>query len=61
MVHRRGLLIFSSVLLSFGCSTPPKYQPTLASPEAVSSSPLTASKKQDVVIQAIAMLDRRYT
>lgn len=61
MVHRRSLLSFSSVLLAFGCSTSPKYQPPLASSEAGSSSPITASKKQDVVIQAIAMLDRRYT
>ena len=46
--------------LSVGCSTAPKPLPSSA-PERESKGVLSQDKRQDVVMQSMAMLDRNYT
>ena len=61
MTHRRVLLASLAVLLANGCSNSPKNQAATSGSASWSNATITASKRQDVVIHAMAMLDRSYT
>jgi PBP1b-binding outer membrane lipoprotein LpoB len=61
MMNRRVLVFSSFALIACGCSTSPKYPAIPASSVPWVSGPITPSKRQDVVIHAMAMLDRGYT
>lgn len=60
-MQRRSLLFVSLATLVGGCTTSPKYPVTPVSPPPKASAPISPSKRQDVVIHAMAMLDRGYT
>ncbi len=61
MIHRHVLLVTFAVFLASGCSTSPKNQAASSGSVSWSTSAITVSKRQDVAIHAMAMLDRSYT
>jgi cell wall-associated NlpC family hydrolase len=61
MMNRRFLLTSVGVSLLWGCSTDTTYLLPAPSRQEPSPSQVRSSKRQDIVMHAMAMLDRGYT